>query len=59
MNPLGQNNIVSNNSWRGMIATPNLQPAPGSNPFFNVPSRPLVDSSVEPQVRSKNLFNNW
>ncbi|XP_012276516.1 stromal membrane-associated protein 1 isoform X2 [Orussus abietinus] len=33
---LGQNNIGSNNGWSGMLATQNLQPAPGSNPFFNL-----------------------
>ncbi|XP_015522359.2 stromal membrane-associated protein 1 isoform X1 [Neodiprion lecontei] len=29
----------SNNGWSGMLATQNLQPAPGSNPFFNLPNQ--------------------
>ncbi|XP_011351438.1 stromal membrane-associated protein 1 isoform X2 [Ooceraea biroi] len=37
---VGQNtNIPSNNGWSGML-TQNLQPAPGSNPFFNLPQQP-------------------
>lgn len=32
---LGQSNANSNNGWSGML-TQNLQPAPGSNPFFNL-----------------------
>lgn len=35
---LGQSNISSNNGWSGML-TQNLQPAPGSNPFFNLASQ--------------------
>ncbi|KZC14125.1 PREDICTED: stromal membrane-associated protein 1 [Dufourea novaeangliae] len=35
MMQLGQTNISSNNGWSGML-TQNLQPAPGSNPFFNL-----------------------
>lgn len=35
---LGQSNISSNNGWSGML-TQNLQPAPGSNPFFNLTSQ--------------------
>ncbi|XP_076287838.1 stromal membrane-associated protein 1 [Lasioglossum baleicum] len=35
MMQLGQSN--SNNGWSGML-TQNLQPAPGSNPFFNLPT---------------------
>lgn len=35
---LGQSNINSNNGWSGML-TQNLQPAPGSNPFFNLTSQ--------------------
>ncbi|XP_011634387.2 stromal membrane-associated protein 1 [Pogonomyrmex barbatus] len=35
MMQLGQSNIASNNGWSGML-TQNIQPAPGSNPFFNL-----------------------
>ena len=35
MMQLGQTSITSNNGWSGML-TQNLQPAPGSNPFFNL-----------------------
>lgn len=38
MMQLGQSNISSNNGWSGML-TQNLQPAPGSNPFFNLTSQ--------------------
>ncbi|XP_053979151.1 stromal membrane-associated protein 1 [Hylaeus volcanicus] len=38
MMQLGQPNISSNNGWSGML-TQNLQPAPGSNPFFNLTSQ--------------------
>ena len=38
MMQLGQSNINSNNGWSGML-TQNLQPAPGSNPFFNLTSQ--------------------
>ncbi|XP_031848572.1 stromal membrane-associated protein 1 [Nomia melanderi] len=38
MMQLGQSNISSNNGWSGML-TQNLQPAPGSNPFFNLASQ--------------------
>ncbi|XP_015590553.1 stromal membrane-associated protein 1 isoform X2 [Cephus cinctus] len=33
---LGQSNVGSNNGWSGMLTAQNLQPAPGSNPFFNL-----------------------
>lgn len=35
MMQIGQTNISSNNGWSGVL-TQNLQPAPGSNPFFNL-----------------------
>ncbi|XP_012134996.1 stromal membrane-associated protein 1 isoform X2 [Megachile rotundata] len=35
MMQIGQSNISSNNGWSGVL-TQNLQPAPGSNPFFNL-----------------------
>ena len=55
MNPLGQSNITSNNSWSGMMTTPNILPAPGSNPFFNLPSQQLQNSGVPSQVCLQNL----
>ncbi|OAD62744.1 Stromal membrane-associated protein 1 [Eufriesea mexicana] len=53
MMQLGQSNISSNNGWSGML-TQNLQPAPGSNPFFNLTSQqqqqqPVVYGSQLPQ----------
>ncbi|KAF7992700.1 hypothetical protein HCN44_005044 [Aphidius gifuensis] len=42
---MGQNNNMANNGWSGMIANPNIQPAPGSNPFFNLPSQTPAASS--------------
>lgn len=50
MNPIGQNNMTSNNSWSGMMTTPNILPAPGSNPFFNLPTQQVHNSSAVPQV---------
>lgn len=47
---LGQSNINSNNGWSGML-TQNLQPAPGSNPFFNLTSQQQQQSvTFGPQV---------
>ncbi|XP_033346206.1 stromal membrane-associated protein 1 [Bombus vosnesenskii] len=47
---LGQSNINSNNGWSGML-TQNLQPAPGSNPFFNLTSQQQQQSvTFSPQL---------
>ncbi|XP_033230003.1 stromal membrane-associated protein 1-like [Belonocnema kinseyi] len=53
MNPLGQSNVTGNNSWNGMMATPNILPAPGSNPFFNLPTQQLQNSGVAPQLQQQ------
>ncbi|CAL7934318.1 unnamed protein product [Xylocopa violacea] len=42
---LGQSNISSNNGWSGML-TQNLQPAPGSNPFFNLTAQQQQQQSI-------------
>lgn len=52
---MGQNNNIANNGWSGMIANPNIQPAPGSNPFFNLPTQtPAAPSPFMSQV--SNIF---
>lgn len=53
MNPLGQNNIVGNNSWSGMMTNPNILPAPGSNPFFNLPTQQVHNSNPVPQLQQQ------
>ncbi|XP_076628413.1 stromal membrane-associated protein 1 [Colletes latitarsis] len=45
MMQLAQPNINSNNGWSGML-TQNLQPAPGSNPFFNLTSQQQPQSTA-------------
>lgn len=39
-----------NNGWSGMIATQNLQPAPGSNPFFNLTAQQQQTALFATQV---------
>lgn len=34
--------LGSNNGWSGLIAGPNLQPAPGNNPFLNLGAQPQM-----------------
>lgn len=46
---LGQNNIPSNNGWSGMFMQ-NLQPAPGSNPFFNLTAQQQQTATFTTQV---------
>ncbi|XP_043270220.1 stromal membrane-associated protein 1 [Venturia canescens] len=46
----GQSNISSNNGWSGIMASQNLQPAPGSNPFFNLPAQPQLNTPFAPQL---------
>ncbi|XP_051156078.1 stromal membrane-associated protein 1 [Leptopilina boulardi] len=53
MNPMGQNNIAANNSWSGMMTTPNILPAPGSNPFFNLPNQQIHNSTPVPQLQQQ------
>lgn len=53
---MGQtNNATGNNGWSGMIANPNIQPAPGSNPFFNLPTQTSGNSAFMSQVSHKVL----
>ncbi|XP_076239144.1 stromal membrane-associated protein 1 [Calliopsis andreniformis] len=56
MMQLGQSNISTNNGWSGML-TQNLQPAPGSNPFFNLTSQqqqqPIAFGAQLPQQMSQ------
>lgn len=49
MMQLGQNNIPSNNGWSGML-TQNIQPAPGSNPFFNLTAQQQQTTAFTAQV---------
>ncbi|XP_020280394.1 stromal membrane-associated protein 1-like [Pseudomyrmex gracilis] len=49
MMQLGQSNIASNNGWSGMM-TPNLQPAPGSNPFFNLTAQQQQTAAFAAQL---------
>jgi len=52
MMQLGQGNIASNNGWSGML-TQNIQPAPGSNPFFNLTTQQQQTTAFAPQVNFK------
>lgn len=49
MMQLGQSNIASNNGWSGML-TQNIQPAPGSNPFFNLTAQQQQTTAFAAQV---------
>lgn len=49
MMQLGQTNITSYNGWSGML-TQNLQPAPGSNPFFNLTAQQQQTAAFAAQV---------
>ncbi|KAL6425244.1 hypothetical protein ACFW04_009470 [Cataglyphis niger] len=49
MMQLGQTNITSNNGWSGML-TQNLQPAPGSNPFFNLTAQQQQTAAFTAQL---------
>ncbi|EFN77131.1 stromal membrane-associated protein 1 [Harpegnathos saltator] len=49
MMQLGQSNIASNNGWSGML-TQNLQPAPGSNPFFNLTAQQQQTATFAAQL---------
>lgn len=49
MMQLGQGNIASNNGWSGML-TQNIQPAPGSNPFFNLTAQQQQTTAFATQV---------
>lgn len=49
MMQLGQSNIASNNGWSGML-TQNIQPAPGSNPFFNLTAQQQPTTAFAAQV---------
>lgn len=40
----------TNNGWSGMLGQ-NIQPAPGSNPFFNLGTQPPVNNAFVTQVR--------
>lgn len=58
---MGQSNLASNNGWSGML-TQNLQPAPGSNPFFNLTAQqqqqtPAFTTQVIIQWFDINLYN--
>ncbi|XP_029044362.1 stromal membrane-associated protein 1 [Osmia bicornis bicornis] len=56
MMQIGQTNISSNNGWSGVL-TQNLQPAPGSNPFFNLTTQqqqqPVAFGAQLPQQMSQ------
>lgn len=47
---LGNTNTNTNNGWSGMLTNQSLQPAPGSNPFFNLPAQQQSNAFVA-QVR--------
>lgn len=49
MMQLGQTSITSNNGWSGML-TQNLQPAPGSNPFFNLTAQQQQTAAFTAQL---------
>ncbi|KYM80117.1 Stromal membrane-associated protein 1 [Atta colombica] len=49
MMQLGQSNIASNNGWSGML-TQNIQPAPGSNPFFNLTAQQQQTTAFTAQL---------
>ncbi|XP_076175345.1 stromal membrane-associated protein 1 [Ptiloglossa arizonensis] len=49
MMQLGQSNISNSNGWSGML-TQNLQPAPGSNPFFNLTSQQQQSTAFGAQL---------
>lgn len=44
-------NIMSNNGWSNMLTTQNIQPAPGSNPFFNLASQTATNNTFSSQVK--------
>ncbi|XP_044581951.1 stromal membrane-associated protein 1 isoform X2 [Cotesia glomerata] len=43
-------NIMSNNGWSNMLTTQNIQPAPGSNPFFNLASQTATNNTFSSQL---------
>ncbi|XP_012253664.2 stromal membrane-associated protein 1 isoform X2 [Athalia rosae] len=45
---MGQNSSI--NGWSGMLANQNLQPAPGSNPFFNLPNQQQQSTAFTNQL---------
>ncbi|XP_034949653.1 stromal membrane-associated protein 1 [Chelonus insularis] len=47
---MGQSNIPSNNSWSNILPTQNIQPAPGSNPFFNLTAQAPPNSVFVSQL---------
>jgi stromal membrane-associated protein len=47
---MGQANVTTNNGWSGMLANQNIQPAPGSNPFFNLPAQAPTNSGSMSQL---------
>ncbi|KAK0179252.1 hypothetical protein PV327_008058 [Microctonus hyperodae] len=47
---MGQSNVMTNNGWSGMLTTQNIQPAPGSNPFFNLPAQPSINNTFTSQL---------
>ncbi|EFN60508.1 Stromal membrane-associated protein 1 [Camponotus floridanus] len=49
MMQLGQTSIPSNNGWSGML-TQNIQPAPGSNPFFNLTTQQQQTAAFATQL---------
>lgn len=50
MPQMAQSNVMSNNGWSGMLTTQNIQPAPGNNPFFNLPAQPPTNNTFTSQV---------
>jgi len=57
MMQLGQGNIASNNGWSGML-TQNIQPAPGSNPFFNLTTQQQQTTAFATQVNFNSALCN-
>lgn len=49
MMQMGQANVPSNNGWSGML-TQSLQPAPGSNPFFNLTAQQQQTTAFATQL---------
>lgn len=41
---------MGQNSWNGLMLPQNLQPAPGSNPFLNMPAAQQQNVAFPPQV---------
>ncbi|XP_053593521.1 stromal membrane-associated protein 1 isoform X1 [Microplitis demolitor] len=47
---MGPANIISNNGWSNMLTTQNIQPSPGSNPFFNLSNQTSTNSTFPSQL---------